>query len=116
MLPILYRRNPNDKRLFHLIQYTIHHDIEWLERDSEKNLKDAIHVFHIYLKAKSTVKYDVNFENYLYNELTWLDQKIVSDLDSMTKERVIRYGKVYRNYGLSLYYWDDIMRKTLIHK
>ena len=169
MLPILYRRAPNDKRLLHLIQYMIHYDIEGYGFNLEKNLKtlydftlnvlderkskslagwyytasylsdklcdtvqalkyirqarrlpagqdlkDAIRVFYIYLKAKSAVKYDADFENYLYNELSWLDQKIVMNLDSVTKEDIIEHGIDNRNCGYSLYYWDDMMRKILL--
>lgn len=167
LLPILYRRDPNDKRLFYLIQYMIHYGIEGYELDQHlktlydftlnvldegkaknlagwyytasflsdklcdtvqaleyirqarklpagQDLKDAIRVFDIYLKAKSVVKYDADFENYLYNELSWLDQKIVMNLDPATKKRIIRYGITYRNFGLSLYYWDDMMRKILL--
>lgn len=168
MLPILYQRDPNDKRLFYLIQYMIHYDIEGygldqkhlntlydftlnvLDEGKAKNLagwyytasylsdklcdtvqalkyirqarelpagqdlKDAIRVFDIYLKAKSATKYDTDFENYLYNELSWLDQKIVMNLDSVTKKRIIRYGMTYRKCGFSLYYWDDMMRKILL--
>ena len=44
------------------------------ELPAGQDLKDAIRVFDIYLKAKSAVKYDADFENYLYNELSWLDQ------------------------------------------
>ena len=169
MLPIIYQRDPNGKRLFLQMQNIIHYDIEWGRPNLEKNLKtlydftlnvldegkaknlagwyytasylsdklcdtvqaleyirqarelpagqdlkDAIRVFEIYLKAKSATKYDVDFENYLYNELSWLDQKIVMNLDSVTKKRIIRYGITYRNFGHSLYYWDDMMRKILL--
>ena len=169
MLPILYQRNPNDKRLLYLMQNIIYHDIERGRPNLEKNLKtlhdftldvlnerksknlaawyytasflsdklhdttraleyiqqarklpagqdmkDAIRVFDIYLKAKSVVKYDADFENYLYNELNWLDQKIVVNLDSVTKEYITKHGIDYRNYGYSLYYWDDMMRKIVI--
>ena len=79
-----------------------------------QDLRDAICVFDIYLQAKSVEKYDADFENYLYNELSWLDQKIVMNLDSVTKKRIIRYGITYRNFGHSLYYWDDMMRKILL--
>lgn len=165
MLPILYQRDPNDKRLFYLMQYMIHYDIETYSYNHEKNLKtlydftlnvlnegkaknlagwyytasflsdklcdtvqaleyiqqarelpagqdlkDAIRVFDIYLKAKSATKYDTDFENYLYNELSWLDQKIVMNLDSAT----IMGGIGNRICGYSLYYWDDMMRKIVI--
>lgn len=46
------------------------------ELPAGQDLKDAIRVFDIYLKAKSAVKYDADFENYLYNELSWLDQRL----------------------------------------
>ena len=169
MLPIIYQRDTNDKRLFQQMQNIIHYDIEWGRPNLEKNLKtlydftlnvldegkaknlagwyytasylsdklcdtvqaleyirqarelpagqdlkDAIRVFDIYLKAKSATKYDTDFENYLYDELSWLDQKIVMNLDSVTKKRIIRYGITYRNFGHSLYYWDDMMRKILL--
>ena len=169
MLPIIYQRDTNDKRLFQQMQNIIHYDIEWGRPNLEKNLKtlydftlnvldegkaknlagwyytasylsdklcdtvqaleyirqarelpagqdlkDAIRVFDIYLKAKSATKYDTDFENYLYDELSWLDQKIVMNLDSVTKKRIIRYGITYRNFGHSLYYWDDMMRKIVI--
>lgn len=55
------------------------------ELPAGQDLKDAIRVFDIYLKAKSATKYDTDFENYLYDELSWLDQKIVMNLDSVTK-------------------------------
>ena len=177
MLPILYQREPNDKRLFHLMQNIIHYDIEMyreryrfnrfytekndhfkknlktlydftlnvLDEGKAKNLavwyytasflsdklrdtvqaleyirqarelpagqdlKDAIRVFDIYLKAKSAVKYDADFENYLYNELSWLDQKIVINLDSV-------YYSDIEDYicNRSSYYWGDMMRKIVI--
>lgn len=57
-----------------------------------QDLRDAICVFDIYLQAKSVEKYDADFENYLYNELSWLDQKLVMNLDSDTKEWIINSG------------------------
>ena len=63
------------------------------ELPAGQDLKDAIRVFDIYLKAKSATKYDTDFENYLYDELSWLDQKIVMNLDSVTKT----YNPIWNN-------------------
>ena len=79
-----------------------------------QDLRDAICVFDIYLQAKSVEKYDADFENYLYNELSWLDQKLVMNLDSDTKEWIINSGIKNHICGYSLYYWDDMMRKIVI--
>ena len=39
MLPIIYQRDPNGKRLFLQMQNIIHYDIEWGRPNLEKNLK-----------------------------------------------------------------------------
>lgn len=39
MLPIIYQRDTNDKRLFQQMQNIIHYDIEWGRPNLEKNLK-----------------------------------------------------------------------------
>ena len=77
-------------------------------------LKDAIRVFRIYLATKRTSKYNPQFENYIFNELVWLDGKIVSDLDADTKKHISSVGFYNHVCRYSQYYWNDMMRKIVI--
>ena len=58
----------------------------------DPDLREAIRVFRIYLNVKHAQKYDIEFENELYRELVWLDNKIVSCLDSVTRNTIIESG------------------------
>ncbi len=79
-----------------------------------QDLKDAIRVFRIYLTVEKAQKYDIEFENSLYRELAWLDKKIVSCLDSVTRNTIIESGIGNHRCGMSQYYWNDMMRKIVI--
>lgn len=80
----------------------------------DPDLREAIRVFRIYLNVKHAQKYDIEFENELYRELVWLDNKIVSCLDSVTRNTIIESGISNHSCGMSQYYWNDMMRKIVI--
>ena len=47
-------------------------------------------------------------------KLVWLDNKIVSCLDSVTRNTIIESGISNHSCGMSQYYWNDMMRKIVI--
>lgn len=76
--------------------------------------KDVIHVLELYLRTKYTNEYNSDFENYLYGELLWLDNKITNELTPEIKERIKENGAWNHICGYSQYYWNDMLRKIII--
>lgn len=76
--------------------------------------KDVIHILELYLRTKYTNEYNSDFENYLYGELLWLDNKITKELTHEIKERIKENGVWNHICGYSQYYWNDMLRKIII--
>lgn len=77
-------------------------------------LSDAIHILKLIIVTSQRSSYTNDFENYLFNELKWLDNKIVRGLDVVTGELIRNFGMMNHINGQSQYYWSDMMRKLLI--
>ena len=77
-------------------------------------LKDAIRVMKMLITAQMQKVYTEEFEHYLYAELVWLDKKVEGDLDLKTRQQISVSGIARQNFGLSQYYWSDMMRKLLV--
>lgn len=74
-------------------------------------IKESIKVFRIYLDAK-VLPYDQFYENRLFTQLQWLDQKIVENLTPEVRARTSEIWAFRRN--LSYYYWNDVMRRITL--
>ena len=79
-----------------------------------QELQEAIRVLRIMLWVKQTPQYDIQFENQFFHELQWMDQQVVTHLDSSAREKIKTEGSGNHITGLSQYYWNDMMRKVLI--
>lgn len=76
----------------------------------DANLSDAIKVMRIYIDAQIST-YDHAYEQKLFGQLRWLQQKIESDLD----DEVVEGFHLYQLIGsYSHYYWNDAMRCVLL--
>lgn len=76
----------------------------------DQDLSDAIKVMRIYIDAQ-ICKYDRAYEQKLFTQLRWLQQKMESDLD----DEVINGFHFYQlNSCFSHYYWNDAMRCILL--
>jgi hypothetical protein len=76
----------------------------------DQDLSDAIKVMRIYIDAQIS-RYDKAYEQKLFAQLRWLQQKIESDLD----KEVIKDFHLYQlNNCFSHYYWNDAMRCILL--
>lgn len=73
-------------------------------------VKESIMVLRIYLDAKSCV-YDAGYEQKLFEQLRWLDNKIKSNIDDHVRQ-VTMEGGFWANF--SYYYWNDMMRKIIL--
>lgn len=76
--------------------------------------EDVIHILELYLRTKYTNEYNSDFENYLYGELLWLDNKITKELVLEIREQIITSGVWNHICGYSQYYWNDMLRKIII--
>ena len=78
---------------------------------SSKFIDESIAVFRMYIDAKTST-YNNEYEQHLFRQLKWLDNKIVANI---TKD--VR-NETYSGYklicGLSYYYWNDMLRRILI--
>ena len=76
----------------------------------DQNLADAIKVMRIYIDAQIST-YDKAYEQKLFAQLRWLQQKIKSDID----DEVVKGFHLYQlNFCFSHYYWNDAMRCILL--
>ena len=73
-------------------------------------LRDSIKVLRIYLDAK-IYKYDASYEAKLFEHLKWLDNKIATNINKEVEQKVAE-GASEMEYGLSFYYWNDMLRRT----
>lgn len=75
-------------------------------------LGESIKVFRIYIDAKTSV-YNEAYEQRLFSQLSWLDGKIISELDENVKQSTSDEPYLM-HCGFSYYYWNDMLRKILI--
>ncbi|MBR5533182.1 MAG: hypothetical protein IKU59_07770 [Bacteroidales bacterium] len=75
-------------------------------------LRDSIKVLRIYLDAK-IYKYDASYEAKLFEQLKWLDNKIATNINKEVEQKVAE-GASEMEYGLSFYYWNDMLRRILL--
>ena len=80
----------------------------------QDDLKDAIRVMKMLISARCQKGYDEAYENYLYGELIWLNQKVADELDPGLRQQIAESGIARQHLGLSQYYWSDMMRKLLV--
>lgn len=87
--------------------------LKMAERSEGSDLiKESIHVMRIYLDAK-TMKYDKAYDKHLYEQLQWLDRKIVENIDSSVMSNTANIGGDL-DMCVSYYYWNDMMRRILL--
>lgn len=75
-----------------------------------KLIRESIKLFRIYLDAK-LMPYNKSYEKHLYGQLKWLDSMIVHHIDDNVRYTV---AQDKMSYGVSFYYWNDMMRKILL--
>lgn len=74
-------------------------------------IDESIKVMRIYLDAKLST-YDSAYEVKLFEQLKWLDSKIV---DNITEEVRVRTAQTLAmKSGASYYYWNDMLRRIVI--
>lgn len=78
---------------------------------SSEFIDESITVFRIYLDAKLK-PYNTTYEELLYEQLVWLDSKIVNNIDDYVIEQTASESKLFR--GESYYYWNDMMRRIVL--
>ena len=81
---------------------------------TDTETKSVVRILEMYLRTKYAEVYDFKLENYLYGELLWLDNKIISELTPEIKERIKKNGTWNHICGYSQYYWNDMLRKIII--
>lgn len=75
-------------------------------------MKESLRVLDMMVDAQ-IAPLDTRFEKKLLDDLKWLDDKILTNLNPEV-EKTTRYDGMYRiKYSLSYYYWNDMMRKLL---
>lgn len=74
-------------------------------------IRESIKVFRIYLDAKLS-KYDAAYDARLFEQIKWLDDKIVNNIDSGVAVATAR--GYHLNNGTSYYYWNDMLRRILL--
>lgn len=74
-------------------------------------IKESVKVMRIYLDAK-LMAYNQSYENRLFDQLQWLDRKIVGNITPEVRERTSRTNYLF--YNISYYYWNDMMRRILL--
>ena len=80
----------------------------------DRDLLDVTRVLKILVRTRITSRYDLDFENYLFKELKWLDKMIVENLDKETRSIITENGISNHICGYSQYYWSDVLRRILI--
>lgn len=78
---------------------------------STRYLDESMKVMRIYLDAKLS-KYDSAYEAKLYEQLRWLDSKIVNNITKNVRTHTIE--GFYLNSGIGYYYWNDMMRRIVL--
>ena len=78
---------------------------------SDDFLTESIKVMRIYLDAK-TSSYDDAYEEKLYTQLQWLDEKIANNI-TPSVERLTADGGRLISFE-SYYYWNDMLRRILL--
>lgn len=82
---------------------------------TDTEMKSVIRILEMYLRTKYAEVYDFTFENYLYGELLWLDNKITQELTPEIKEQIKSHESYWSHIcGYSQYYWNDMLRKIII--
>lgn len=76
-------------------------------------VKESIKVLRIYLDAKA-LPYDNAYEQRLFAQLQWLDNKIKSNITPEAQEKTIKNYYSYLSINKSYYYWNDMMRRVLL--
>ena len=74
-------------------------------------LGESIKVMRIYLDSRLST-YNSEYENRLFEDLKWLDKKIVGGITDDVREQTEWGYKLHS--GFSYYYWNDMMRKIVI--
>ena len=74
-------------------------------------IKESVKVMRIYLDAK-LMPYNQGYENLLFKQLQWLDQKIADNITPKVRERTSEYYDLACN--MSYYYWNDMMRRIIL--
>lgn len=74
-------------------------------------IKESVKVMRIYLDAK-LMPYNQGYENLLFKQLQWLDQKIADNITPKVSERTSEYYDLACN--ISYYYWNDMMRRIIL--
>ena len=76
----------------------------------DKNLEESIKVMRIFIDAQIST-YDKAYEQKLFTQLRWLQEKIEQDID----REIIDGFDLYNLIGsFSCYYWNDAMRCILL--
>lgn len=74
-------------------------------------IKESVKVMRIYLDAK-LMPYNQGYENLLFKQLQWLDQKIADNITPKVREQTSEYYDLSCN--ISYYYWNDMMRRIIL--
>lgn len=74
-------------------------------------IKESVKVMRIYLDAK-LMSYNQGYDNLLFKQLQWLDQKIADNITPKVRERTSEYYDL--SYNISYYYWNDMMRRIIL--
>lgn len=85
-------------------------------KSAEKTNRDAflgesIKVMRMYLDSKLSA-YDAAYEQKLFAQLKWLDEKITSEITGDVQETTESGYRLHT--GFSYYYWNDMLRKIVI--
>ena len=80
----------------------------------DTDLKDAMRVLADYIQVKYAKGYNDNLEKWLLGELTWMVNKAISNLNPQMHERLAKNVLWDVKAGLSVYYWDDMLRKIVL--
>lgn len=76
----------------------------------DKNLEESIKVMRIFIDAQIST-YDKAYEQKLFAQLRWLQEKIEQDIDQKTIDGFDLYNLIG---SFSCYYWNDAMRCILL--
>lgn len=76
-------------------------------------MKESIRVMRMYLDAK-TSSYDKAYEERLFKDLKWLDEKIRKNInEDIRNDQYGMYG-IYMRVNIGFYYWNDMLRRILL--
>ena len=79
--------------------------------ESSSYMKESIMVLRMYLDSKLST-YDAAYEKRLFEQLKWLDDKLVHNLTDEVREATSHGYKL--PLCESYYYWNDMMRRILL--